>query len=137
MRRESFELGANIGLHYTDFEASLGAELSAGTAGASRRAERSGNVGAPLPVFGLRATWLLSKTFSIDASGQFFSMTYGDIEGNLQNYRAVLTWQPKKWLGLGVGYDLFSLDVDVGSNRFRGTMDWTYKGPMIFYSASF
>ena len=49
----------------------------------------------------------------------------------------LLNWQPKSWLGLGIGYDHFSFDVDVDSNNFRGKMDWSYHGPMIFYSVSF
>jgi len=137
MRRDNFELAASIGLHYTDFEASLGAEVSSGGTAANRRIDRSGNIGAPLPVLGLRGTWLLSQTFSIDVSGQFFSLTYGDIEGNVQDYRATFNWQPKRWLGLGIGYDSFSVDVDVDSDKFRGQMDWSYQGPMIFYNASF
>jgi hypothetical protein len=80
---------------------------------------------------------LLGRAFSIDLSGQFFSLTYGDIEGNIQDYRLLLNWQPKSWLGVGVGYDRFSIDVDVDSDNFKGTMDWMYQGPMIFYSVSF
>jgi hypothetical protein len=90
-----------------------------------------------LPVLGLRGTWLLSHTFSIDASGQFFALTYGDFDGNLQDYRIPLNWQPKSWLGLGIGYDRFSFNVNVDSSNFRGKMDWSYQGPMIFYSTSF
>jgi hypothetical protein len=80
---------------------------------------------------------MLSQTVSLDVSGQFFALTYGDIDGNLQDYRALLNWQPRSWLGIGVGYDRFSVDVDVDSDNFRGKMDWTYKGPMIFYTLSF
>ena len=137
MRRENYELAASIGVHYTDYEASLAATVTGGGGAADRRIDRTGSVGAPLPVIGVRGTWLLSRTFSIDASGQFFSLTYGDIEGNLQDYRVVLNWQPKSWGGLGVGYDHFSVNVDVDSNNFSGKMNWAYHGPMIFYSVSF
>jgi hypothetical protein len=137
LRRDNFEIDASFGLHYTDFEASLGAEVSSGGAAANRRIDRSGSIGAPLPVLGLRGTWLLSRTISIDVSAQFFSLTYGDVEGNVQDYRATLNWQPRTWFGLGIGYDRFSIDVDVDSSKFRGQMDWSYQGPMVFYSASF
>lgn len=137
MRRESYELAGSFGLHYTDYEVSLGATVTGNGGGTSRSIDRGGSIGAPLPVFGLRGTWLLSPTFSIDASGQFFALTYGDIDGNLQDYRMLLNWQPSRWLGVGVGYDHFSLDVDVDSSNFRGKMDWAYHGPMIFYSVSF
>jgi hypothetical protein len=137
MRRENYELAASIGLHYADYKASLSATATSTGGAADRRIERSGSVGAPLPVLGLRGTWLLSQTFSIDASGQFFALTYGDFDGNLQDYRLLLNWQPKSWLGLGIGYDYFSFNVNVDSSNFRGKMDWAYDGPMIFYSASF
>lgn len=139
VRRESYEIAASAGLHYADYEATLEADATAtGTGGtADGRIERTGSIGAPLPVFGLRGTWLLSQTFSIDVSGQFFSLSYGDFDGNIQDYRALLNWQPKSWLGLGVGYDRFDVDVDVESNNFRGKLEWSYKGPMIFYSVAF
>lgn len=137
VRRSSYELAASIGVHYTDYEVSLGATVTGGGGAVDRRIERGGSVGAPLPVVGVRGTWLLSPTFSIDASGQYFALTYGDIDGDLQNYRVLLNWQPQRWLGLGIGYDHFSFDVRVDSNNFRGKMDWAYHGPMIFYSASF
>jgi hypothetical protein len=139
MRRENYELAASFGLHYADYEATLEANATAtGTGGsANGRIEKSGSVGAPLPVFGLRGTWLLGQTFSIDLSGQFFSLTYGDIEGDIQDYRLLLNWQPKSWLGLGIGYDHFSVDVDVSGDNFRGKMNWAYDGPMIFYGVSF
>lgn len=139
MRGESYEVAGSIGLHYADFDATLGAIVtSAGTGGtAERRIEQTGSVGAPLPVLGLRGTWLLSPAFSIDVSGQYFELTFGDIDGNIQDYRILLNWQPKRWLGLGVGYDRFAVDVDVDASNFKGTMDWSYQGPMIFYSVAF
>ena len=137
MRRENYELAASFGLHYTDYEASLGATVTGTGGAANRRIERGGSVGAPLPVVGLRGTWLLSQTFSIDVSGQFFALTYGDIDGNLQDYRVLLNWQPKTLAGSGHRLRPLLLDVDVDSSNFRGKMDWAYQGPMIFYSASF
>lgn len=139
VRGDNYELAASAGVHYLDYEATLETNATAtGTGGAAEgRIERSGSVGAPLPVFGLRGTWLLSQTFSIELSGQYFSLSYGDYDGNIQDYRALLNWQPKNWLGLGVGYDRFAVDLDVESNDFNGNMDWSYQGPMIFYSVSF
>ena len=138
MRGESYEVAASIGLHYADFEATLEGDVTpTGAGGTAGRVERTGSVGAPLPVLGLRGTWLLSPTFSIDVSGQYFDLTFGDVDGNIQDYRLLLNWQPKRWLGLGVGYDRFAVDVDVDASNFKGTMDWAYQGPMIFYSAAF
>jgi hypothetical protein len=136
-RRENYEIGASFGLHYTGMDASLSAraETSGGTLDADISNEAS--VSAPLPVIGLRGLWKLPYNLWIDAQGQFFTLSIDEYDGNLQDYRVLLTWQPKPWLGLGVGYDRFTVDVDVDRKRFNGSLDWTYSGPMIFYSASF
>jgi len=133
LRRENYEVSGSFGLHYADFKLSL----SATNPETSQRISREASVGAPLPVFGLRGTWKLPHNLAIDLSGQFFSLTYGDYSGDVQDYRAVLVWQPKKWLGAGIGYDRFKVNVDVNTDKFDGNLNWTYQGPMIFYRASF
>jgi hypothetical protein len=55
----------------------------------------------------------------------------------VQDYRIVVAWQPKPWLGIGIGYNQFGVDIDVDADRFNGSLDWKYKGPMLFYSAVF
>ena len=73
----------------------------------------------------------------VDASAQFFALSIDDYDGYLQNYRISLTWQPKSWLGIGVGYNLFAIDLKVDKESFDGTLDWSYRGPLVFYRASF
>jgi hypothetical protein len=53
------------------------------------------------------------------------------------NYRAAVVWQPKKWVGIGLGYDSFNVDVDIDKDSFHGSLDWTYEGPQLFYNVSF
>ena len=133
LRRENYEVSGSFGLHYADFAVSLAMTDPETT----QRISEEGSVGAPLPVFGLRGTWKLPHNLGIDVSGQFFSLTYGDYSGDLQDYRASLHWQPKKWLGVGVGFDRFKVNLDAKTDKFSGNLNWTYQGPMIFYSASF
>jgi hypothetical protein len=137
MRRDNFELDASIGLHYTDLESSLKATAEASGGTLTSDISNSASVAAPLPVIGLRGIWDLSHNFWLDATAQFFALSIDEYDGNLQDYRVLLTWQPKKWLGIGLGYNRFSIDVDVDASNFDGSLDWTYSGPMIFYSASF
>ena len=129
MRRENYEVAASAGVHYADYEATLGDATATGTGGtADRRIEKSGSVGAPLPVFGLRGAWLLSETVSIDVSVSSSPLSYGDFDGNIQDYRSLLNWQPKSWLGLGVGYDRFAVNVDVEGDNFRARWSGPTKG---------
>jgi hypothetical protein len=130
-------VAGSAGLHYTSMSASLSAkaETSNGTLQGDIREE--GSVDLPLPVIGLRGTWDLPHDFWIDAGAQFFSLSYGDYDGSLQDYRLTVFWQPKTWLGIGLGYNVFRVDVDVDSNSFNGNLDWQYDGPMLSYSAMF
>ena len=97
----------------------------------------SGDVGAPMQVIGLRELWALPKDFWLDLSAQYFALEIDEYDGSLVNLRAIVLWQPRQWLGIGLGYDRFAVDLNVTKDRFDGSLDWTYQGPMIFYSAGF
>jgi hypothetical protein len=137
LKRDNYELNGSIGLHYTSMDASLKAEAASSGGTLTADIDNSASVDAPLPVIGLRGMWNLSHNFWLDATAQFFALSIDDYDGNLQDYRLLLTWQPKKWAGIGVGYNRFSVDVDVDKDDFNGSLDWTYSGPIIYYSASF
>ena len=137
LRRDTYELNASIGLHYTDLSLSLAAKAASSGGTLTADIKEEGSVGAPLPVIGLRGLWQLPHNFWIEAQAQFFAISIDEYDGNLQDYKIMATWQPKKWLGIGVGYNRFAVDVDVDSDRFNGSLDWTYEGPMLSYSAVF
>lgn len=136
-KSEDFELLGSAGLHYTAFEASLRAEVTVPGGGATESRGGRASVDAPLPVFGLRAMWRMGGDWYLDAQGQYFALAIDNIDGRLVNYRGAVIWQPRKSLGLGIGYDSFTVDVDTKKDRFRGSMDWTYSGPQIFLSFGF
>ncbi len=137
LRRETWELAANIGVHYADLSWRLAAQVDVPNDENDRAVDREASLGAPLPVIGLHGTWQLPYQISIDASALFFSLSIDEYDGSLQNYRIGVTWQPRKWIGVGLGYDYFAVDADVDKGSFKGALDWTYKGPMIYYSAVF
>jgi len=137
VKRDRYELDGSIGLHYTSLDSSLKAraEFSGGTL--TEDISNSASADLPLPAFGLRGIWDLTHNFWLDATAQYFALSIDEFDGSLQDYRVMVTWQPKKWLGVGLGYNHFKVDVDVDKSDFEGSLDWTYSGPMIFYSASF
>ena len=137
LRRENYEVSGSFGLHYTELELTMSAKAESSGGTLTRDISQSGNIGAPLPVIGLRGQWALPYNLWIDAGAQYFQISIDEYDGNLTDLRATITWQPKTWLGIGLGYNQFSVDVDVEKDRFNGSLDWTYKGPMLFYSASF
>ena len=132
-RRNNYEINGSVGLHYTDLSMSLAVDASS----VSAKIKEEASVAAPLPVVGLRGIWALPHNFWLDASAQFFALSFDEYDGNLQDYKIVVTWQPKKWLGIGLGYNQFGIDVDVDQSKFKGSLDWKYQGPMLYYSATF
>jgi hypothetical protein len=137
LRRDTYELSGTIGLHYTELSLSLAAEAASSGGTLTADIKEEGSVGAPLPVIGLRGLWQLPHHFWIDAQAQFFAISIDEYDGNLQDYKVMVNWQPKRWLGIGLGYNRFTVDVDVDADRFNGSLDWTYEGPMLSYSAVF
>lgn len=137
LKREDYELAGTFGVHYTTLSAGLEAKAATSNGTLTADLDEEGSVDLPLPVFGLRGTWGLPHHFWLDAGVQFFALSIDEYDGNLQDYRVMLTWQPRKWLGLGLGYNVFRVDVDVDKQSFKGSLDWEYKGPMLSYSAMF
>ena len=135
LRRDNYELGGSIGLHYAGIDASLKAERTA--TGEVINRSNDASVDVPLPVVGLRGLWKLPHNFYVDAQAQYFALAIDEYDGNVQDYRLMLTWQPKSWLGVGIGYNMFKVDLDVEKDKFNGSLAWKYDGPMVFYSASF
>jgi len=139
VQRDTYELAGTFGLHLASL--SLGLEARAEDSGGALigDVDRKGTIDAPLPVIGLRGIWKLPHNFSVDAGAQFFSLSIDRYDGGLQDYRVTVNWQPKRWLGFGLGYNQFKVDLDVDGDggKFNGNLNWKYKGPMLSYSAVF
>jgi hypothetical protein len=137
LKRENYELAAGIGLHYTTFDASLRASVEGPNGGGTEERGGTASVDAPLPVIGLHGLLNIGRNIYLDAHAQFFALSIDDLDGDIINYRVALLWQPKKYFGLGVGYDYFEIDVDSEKNSFRGSMEWEYSGPQVFVNFAF
>jgi hypothetical protein len=135
--KENMELALTAGIHYTTFEAKLTARLDTSIGDQQGQLGGKASVDAPLPVFGARGMWRLGGDFYLDAMIQWFALSIDQYDGSLINYRGAVIWQPKQWVGIGAGYDVFNVDVDVKKKSFTGSMDWTYKGPQIFFNVGF
>lgn len=131
------DLVLSAGLHWTSFSAGIRASVETPGGGGSETVGSKVSVDAPLPVFGARGMWHLGRNFYVDAQVQYFALKIDQYDGSLVNYRGALIWQPRKWIGVGAGYDLFEVDLKVDGDDFRGRMDWRYSGPQIFLNFAF
>jgi hypothetical protein len=138
LRRDNWEVSASVGLHWTSMLLALSGTVQVGGEDpVSEEARREGSVDLPLPVLGLRGLWNIGGAFWFDASAQYFALSIDDVDGSLSDLRVAAVWQPRRWLGLGLGYNRFAVDVDVDTDKFNGTLDWAYQGPMLFLSGTF
>ena len=138
INNDKYELAASAGLHWTTLTASLKATVDLGGGGGTAEVGGPASADLPLPVLGVRGMWRMGDSdFYLDGQVQYFSMNIDNIDGSILNYRGALTWQPSKWVGIGIGYDSFNIDVNAKKDRFTGSVDWTYSGPQVFYNVSF
>lgn len=135
--KEKMELALTAGIHYTTFEAKLTADIQTPDGGVGGTLGGKASVDAPLPVFGARGMWRLGGDFYLDAMVQWFALSIDEYDGQIINYRAAAIWQPMQWVGIGIGYDSFNVDVDVKKSSFKGSLDWTYQGPQVFFNVGF
>jgi hypothetical protein len=136
LRRDNYELTASAGLHAIDFGFSLsGVGTVNGVGGQVHTEARS--VTAPLPVFGLRGLWALAPNWFVDAQAQYFQLKIDNIDGNVTDLRAGLTWMFARHFGLGAGYNRFVTDVGVDRTAFNGDLKWHYSGAQVFVTGTF
>jgi hypothetical protein len=135
MRRDNYELTGTAGIHYTDLSLSLSADVNDGEI--TRNVKKEGSVGLPLPVFGGHFLWRMGGDFWLDTSAQWFGLSIDEYSGSIWDLKLDALWQPNKWVGIGVGYNVFKIDVNANTDKFDGNLNWEYSGPRAFYSIHF
>ena len=137
LRRENLELALTAGLHHTSFLARLTAEASTSAGDFEGTLGGKASVNVPLPVFGGHVLWRFGSDFYLDGLAQWFALSIDEYSGSLINLRGAVIWQPRRGLGIGLGYDYFKTDLDVNKQDFRGSLDWSYSGPQLFLNVGF
>lgn len=136
-RRDSYEISGTAGLHYTELDMTISGTVDPGGGSVPVVENETGRFDVPLPVIGLHGLWHIGRDFWVDAGVQYFSLAYDAYDGRIIDARASLTWQPRDWAGIGIGFNRFDVDVDVDNASWRGSLDWSYEGPQVFYSVAF
>jgi hypothetical protein len=136
LHHDTWELNASAGLHWASVSATLKARANNSNGTLLVDQHKEGAVDLPLPVFGVRGLWQLPHNFFIDAQAQYFSLSIDEYDGSVTDYKIDAVWQPNRWVGIGLGYNYFKVDVDV-NKKFNGSLNWAYDGPMISYNILF
>jgi hypothetical protein len=141
VKRPTWEIGASIGIHYISYSISLSGQGSCG--GTSCPPEpatfqtETGSAKGPLPVFGLSGQWEFHPTWYLDGQVQYFGIKIDNVDASLSDFRVSVIKMFNPHIGLGAGWDQFTVRADVSQSRFQGHLDWGYGGAQVFVTGAF
>jgi len=135
LRRDTFELGASIGVHHLSFD--LGITASASSTGTEVGTSQTTEADGPLPVVGLSGIWRISDRFYLNGQAQYFQISIDPYDGNIQDYNLSIVWSAMKHVAFGIGFNKFIMHVNVEADRYDGSLRWHYQGGRAFVTASF
>src|SRR5688572_2196401 len=122
------ELGVVLGVHATDFSASL----SSATGGI-----RSGDTLAPLPTIGLYGAYAFTPKWLLSGRIDYFSLKYEDYDGSLANLSIGVDYRVARNFAIGLGWRHIDYDVDVTKPNFTGGVRYKFNGPALYGVLSF
>jgi len=128
-----FVVALSGGLHVTDL--ATGITETSGPIGIENA--EFADVTAPLPVLGVSGAWRMSEKWVMYGRAQFFRLQVSDYKGSLDHASVKLEYNAFKHLGIGVGFDLFDLKLDIQKRFWNGTIDFEFRGPMIYLKGNF
>ena len=134
-RTPQAEAGASLGLHVTDFKASLAGQGN-GPVGAGFQSEKR-DATVPLPTLGLYGTYMLTDSWALRGRVDYLSFNYQGYDGSLTNWMAAVDWRFTPMWSAGLGYRYVDYEVESSKDRFQGQLRYKFKGPTLYVGASF
>jgi hypothetical protein len=92
---------------------------------------------APLPVFGLSADFFLTPRWTATLFGEGLKLKVGDIDGSIYYVGASTDYMFSRNWGVGIGYRLTDIKVDLDKGNFRGHVGWRTDGYVAYLQARF
>jgi hypothetical protein len=126
--RERGELAATFGILVTEVEA------NAVVRSRVIREDESGI--APLPLLGLEGRFDFTQRWSVEGRLQYLTADVEEVDGEILDVRAALTWRHNPYLVYGLGYRQFSIEIDSRDEGTPGRVDASISGPFLFVRAS-
>jgi hypothetical protein len=92
---------------------------------------------APLPLIGLSLDLYISPRWTASFFGEGLKLKVGDVDGSMYYVGASTDYMFTRNLGVGVGYRLADLKVDVDKGGFRGHIGWRTDSYTLYVQAKF
>jgi opacity protein-like surface antigen len=122
------EVGLALGVHATDFSATISA-TSVGS--------EEGEVLAPLPTVGLYGLYSLMPKLLVRGRVDVFSLKYEEYDGSLVNTTLGLDYQFWRNVGLGAAWRYIDYDLGITKSSYNGGIRYKFSGPMLYTILSF
>ena len=129
LRNDRFELGAGLGIHL------LQAEASAEIPNTAQYADFNG--AGPYATLALDGTWRISRHWALNARGNYLKVTIGSVGGMMGQLHADLQYRWRRNLAFGVGYRRQQVELDLHGTDPSGVLKFTISGPEAFARVSF
>ncbi len=126
-----YDYGIGVGLHWLNIGAFIERDLITNF-GETSAVSASG----PLPNIGTWYYYSPSEKWYVGGRLDWFEASVGDYSGGLVNFAVGANYQLFEYFGVGVKYQIFTLDVDVDKNDWRGRAEAEYSGLFIHISGN-
>jgi len=119
------ELSLLAGLSFTSYDLSYSLD-SGGRADSS-------DVTAPLPMFGLSMGYAINSNWSLHYTSESFFIELNDsIKGALLNYQLDIEYKLFQNFSIGLGVSRFSTDVEIKNGDWKGSIQDSRRGVLLF-----
>jgi hypothetical protein len=136
VRTDQLTLGVGAGVHVVDIEVSFeGRGPRSGNQSAFL--ETSEDVLAPVPNLWAYGAYAFSPKLALLGDFGWLSMSYGKYDGRLLALSANLEYRFHKNFGIGAGYRILDLELDIEGSNFDHSYDLNLDGPFLYLAAGF
>jgi hypothetical protein len=127
------ESGVSAGISSLDVSTSLfGTDNTTGeTSG------QGASVFLPLVVVGVYSNVTVKPKWFFEYYLNVFTGSYDRVGGNLFDFGISSSYFPTKHFGIGVGYYVYRIDIDVESSDYSGSIDYTNRGLNAYLTFAF
>ncbi len=128
--RANVDTGIGLGLHWLEIGAFIRPDVN--TIGDLSAAKVSG----PLPNIGGWYYYSPSPKWFVGGRVDWLEASIDKYDGGIVNFSAGVNYQLFEYVGIGLKYQRFRLNVDIDEKRWNGSVTLDYDGPFIYLSGN-
>lgn len=124
-------MGFGVGLHLTD----IGIGIK--TTDTPQIIQEDVGGLAPLPLLGFAVTYRINPKLFFGARSDLFFLSYDKYKGSMTDISLFFEFKAFKRVGIGLGWDMLSLSVEMDDDKLLGDFENTYMGALLYTAIYF